>query len=95
MCINIVSSVYFEMPPKGATQARKVQLDKARPHFLACMECKLKVKCPKDVTNTDPIEAELLDPEIKNEELNNYSENVYTKRIYWSKIRDIGFFVEL
>ena len=67
MRINIISSVYFEMPPKGATQARKEQLDKARPHFLTCLECKLKVKCPKDATNNDPIEAELLDPDIKHE----------------------------
>lgn len=32
------------MPPKGAT--RKTQLDKSRPHFLNCNECKVKVKCP-------------------------------------------------
>ena len=32
------------MPPKGAT--RKTHLDKSRPHFLNCNECKIKIKCP-------------------------------------------------
>ena len=80
MRINIISSVYFEMPPKGATQARKEQLDKARPHFLTCLECKLKVKCPKDATNNDPIEAELLDPDIKHEEMNMTTVKIFIQK---------------
>ena len=41
------------MPPKGAT--RKTQLDKSRPHFLSCDECKVKVKCPTFQQNDEDI----------------------------------------
>ena len=54
------------MTPKGAT--RKAQLDIARPHFLKCYDCKLKIRCPKFEENVDQIKVEPLEDEIEYKE---------------------------
>ena len=63
----ILNQISLKMPPKGA--ARKEQLSKARPHFINCYECNLRIKCPKSVTNVDQIEVEHLQEEVGQREV--------------------------
>ena len=81
------------MPPKGASQARKAQLDKARPHFLNCFDCKLKIKCPRYASNADELCIEPLEEQVANEGINMISVKEYLRNLSLSDKSEILAFL--
>ena len=72
------------MPPKGVSQARNAHLEKARPHFLNCFDCKLKIKCPKSASNVEELCVEPLEEKTGHEALNMKSVKEYLKTLILS-----------
>ena len=85
--------VIFEMPPKGVSQARKAQLDKDRPHFLKCFDCKLKVKCPRYASNVDELCVSPLEEQLEHEGISMLSVKEYLQNLALSDKSEILAFL--
>ena len=81
------------MPPKGVSQARNAHLDKARPHFLNCFDCKLKIKCPRYASNEQELCIEALEEQTGHEAVNMKSVKEYLRTLVLSDKSEVLAFL--